>query len=100
MRVYYKNTLPKRRTPRQDANKQKPNQIYPNRKNFRKFNQCACAMLPRPKIIVVHINEMKTIFDFNFDVHQALKQHGYILARKLREHVNLMIIFVFCKLVI
>ena len=25
-----------------------------------------------------YINRMKTTFDFNFDLHQAVKQHGYI----------------------
>jgi len=25
-----------------------------------------------------YINTMKTTFDFNFDFHQGVKQHGYI----------------------
>jgi len=29
-----------------------------------------------------HINTMKTTFDLNFDLYQAVKQHGYI-------HINI-----------
>ena len=28
-------------------------------------------------VVVDYINTMKTTFDFNFDLHKAVKQHGY-----------------------
>jgi len=28
-------------------------------------------------VVIAYINTTKTTFDFNFDLYQALKQHGY-----------------------
>ena len=36
-----------------------------------------------------YMNTMKTILDFNFDLYQAFKQHGYTKTWKRRETVNL-----------
>ena len=36
-------------------------------------------------------NIMKTIFDFNFDLYQSLKQHGHTKSWKQREAVDLII---------
>ena len=36
-----------------------------------------------------YINKMKTTFDFNFDLNQALKQHGYTKTWKQIEAVDL-----------
>ena len=33
-------------------------------------------------------NTMKTTFNFNFDIYQAFKQHGYTKTGKQREAVN------------
>jgi len=35
-----------------------------------------------------YINIMKITFDFNFDLYQAFKQHGYTKTWKQREAVN------------
>ena len=35
------------------------------------------------------INTMKTTFDFNFDLYQAFKQHGYTKTWKQRKAANL-----------
>ena len=35
-----------------------------------------------------NINIMKTTFEFNFDLYQAFKQHGYTKIWKQREAVN------------
>ena len=37
---------------------------------------------------VAYINTMKTTFDLNFDLYQALKQHGYTYTWKQREVVD------------
>ena len=34
------------------------------------------------------MNILKTTFDFNFDLYQAFKQHGYTKTWKQREAVN------------
>ena len=48
-----------------------------------------------------NINIMKTTFDFNFDLYQAFKQHGYTKTRKQREAANLKSFsLITCKLII
>ena len=48
-----------------------------------------------------YINIVKTTFDFNFDLYQAFKQHGYTKTWKQREEVYLKSVsLITCKLVI
>ena len=48
-----------------------------------------------------NINIMKTTFEFNFDLYQAFKQHGYTKIWKQREAVNSKSFsLITCKLVI
>ena len=48
-----------------------------------------------------NINTMKTTFECNFDLYQAVKQHGYTQIWKQREAVNLIsFYFITCKRVI
>ena len=44
-----------------------------------------------------YINTVKTTLDFNFDLYQAIKQHGYTITLKHKSQEKLQII---CKLVI
>jgi len=39
-------------------------------------------------VVSVYINTMKTTFNFNFDLNQAIKQHGDALTKMSREAVN------------
>ena len=39
-------------------------------------------------VVCDYINTMKTTFDFNFDLNQAVKQHEYTKTSKPREEVN------------
>ena len=48
-----------------------------------------------------YINTMKATFDFNFDLYQAVKQHGYTSKQKSREAVNQKSFsLITCKLVV
>ena len=48
-----------------------------------------------------YINIVKTTFDFNFDLYQAFKQHGYTKTWKQREEAYLKSVsLITCKLVI
>ena len=48
-----------------------------------------------------YINIVKTTFDFNFDLYQAFKQHGYTKTRNKREEAYLQSVsLITCKLVI
>jgi len=54
-------------------------------------NQTKYFRLGRFHIIVVYINTVKTILDFNFDFYQAFKQHGYITwIKREAVHKNLL----------